>query len=356
MPWLKVGDKFAAHPLVLAVRRARRADGRSVNEVVGFLTRCATSSAGYMTDYRITIDVAELYGGARTQVLLTQAVEAGLLVAEGRGANRTWRIVEDEDLYHVRAKSDVEWERQRDSDRRNVDLIMPVLARDGDQCRYCRNVVHVKDTRSGRGRTFDHTEPGRPATVDTYVVACHRCNSKLAKRPRPVPELPLLAPPPLPYFSPRTTTKADVEYYFGHPIPSAPTAHLDHAAPRPNPDTARQRPGTDTATARPTVSGQDTAATSATLPVDADPPQAHPPPPEPHWTTVEQPWSSSGRRDGTGRDGSGRVGAGAPPACSGEISAHSPEDQPPSSEPRSNDDPTKARRRRGRRGKRGGGS
>lgn len=299
MPWLKASDKLATHPLILGVRRVIGADERTVNEVTGFLTRCATSSASYETDYCITLDVAELYGGSRTELLLRQAVKAGLARTEGRGRSRLWVLVEEEDLWHIRAKEDVAWEKQRDRDRRNVDVIMPVLARDGDQCRYCRNVVIQKDTRSGRGRTFDHLEPGKAARVETYVVCCITCNSKLKRRQRPVAELPLLAPPALPYFSPRTSTRVDVEEYFGHPIQSAtnPAEHPESTAKGQSPGSRPRKREHPESTAKSQSPGS--------RPLDevgADQDHGRPP------------WSGSGLRveAGSGRE-LGQEGAGAPP-------------------------------------------
>ena len=77
MPWLKTGDLAASHPLVLAVRRIRGTDERSTNEVYGFVTRCATQSAGHMTDYYVDYGTAEMFGLARTDILLKQARQTG---------------------------------------------------------------------------------------------------------------------------------------------------------------------------------------------------------------------------------------------------------------------------------------
>ncbi|MBD3781683.1 MAG: hypothetical protein IE926_01825 [Micrococcales bacterium] len=234
MPWLKSSDKSGLHPLVLAVRRAFRADERSVNEVYGFVSRCATLSAGFMTDYVVDIGTAELVGGDRTQVLLRQAGEAGLLVAEGRGRNRTWRIVEDDDLWHIRAREDVLWDRQRDQDRRNPELTARVLMRDGDQCRYCRVVlVSSKDTRSGRGATYDHLVPGAAATFDTYVRCCVRCNSRFKELPRHEKEKHLLPPPPLPYFAAKSQSRSKVEAFLGHRVHAANDPFTDAAPASP---------------------------------------------------------------------------------------------------------------------------
>ena len=119
MAWLKSSDRSAMHPLVLRIRRVRRADDRSVNEVYGFVARCSVMSAAYMTDYAVDLEVAEQCGLGRTPTLLAQAVEAGLMRTAGRGRARRWIIVEDEDLFHIRAREDIEWERQRDRDTRD---------------------------------------------------------------------------------------------------------------------------------------------------------------------------------------------------------------------------------------------
>ncbi|WP_435199540.1 hypothetical protein [Janibacter sp. GS2] len=362
MPWLKMSDRFATHPIWARLRGVRRADERTVNEVIGFVTRCATQASGHMTDYYVDLETAEMMGKARTDVLLRQAVTAGMLTAEGKGAARRWRIVEDEDLWQMRARDDVLWERQRDRDRKNPDLTMPVLARDGDVCRYCGVVVNWKDTRSGRGGTFDHRTPGEEATVDTYVVACRTDNSKRLNNPHADEDTPLRPPPALPYFSSASSTLARLEKFYGRPIPHVDTKQptSDTAAPpRPGtqPDTAprdpapsrtpRSRPGTQSDTAlspRPEMdageSTRDTAATAttsatggdtaakATTPVWGGDTAASAATPAPSWaerppdhcgttpgTAVVEGWSPGTGRDGDGsRSGSGRDGTGAAPA------------------------------------------
>jgi hypothetical protein len=323
MPWLKVSDKLAMHLRLLSIRRTPKADERSVNEVTGWITRCATYSAGYLTDYYLDLEVAEQFGLSRTDTLLAQAVAAGLLIPEGRGRNKRWKIVQDDEMFHIRMQVDVAADRQRDADRRNPDLKMPALARDGDQCRYCRVVTtSSKDTQSGRGQTFDHTEPGRPARIDTYVVACRSCNSRLKDRPRPVEGLPLLPPPPVPHFSPALTSRQDVERYLGRTVASASEAfHEAHLAATPPTPTrgaaaagapsrtgdaaaAGARPGTAedlaAAGATPAATGGAAAAGAPSDPWSGSPPDQNDRPP----------WSQGGSRDGPGRGGSGREGQG----------------------------------------------
>ena len=354
MPWLKVSDKFAMHPLLMGRLRATPgADDRTTNEVVGFVTRCAAESSGYLTDYYIEVGTAIAVGGeTRYKALLRQATDAGLLAKEGTGRTARYRIVEDDELFHIRSREDVMWDRQRDRDRRNPELTMPVLARDGDVCRYCSKVVIWKDTRSGRGGTFDHGNPGEPATVETYFVSCRTCNSKRQDNPSRDVDVPRTPTPTHPYFSPASKTKERLEKYFGRPFVSASRLpDEDNAHPRPGtqPDHApattsatpveQATPPRDTApSATPSDSGWDTAHPATPAPEWA----ASPPPDQgPTQTTVEPPWSRGGRpgRDGTGSAGAGRDGTGAPAPHGGAVG-----DQPSPA-------PTQ-RRRRSPRGKR----
>lgn len=332
MPWLKLSDRFATHPVWARLRTVRRADERTVNEVVGFVTRCATQASGHMTDYAVDLETAEMMGKARAETLLRQGVQAGLLTVEGKGPTRRWRIVEDEDLWQMRARDDVLWERQRDRDRKNPDLTMPVLKRDGDVCRYCGVVVNWKDTRSGRGGTFDHRQPGEAATVATYVVSCRSCNGKRLNDPHADDAVPLCPAPSLPYFSSASGTLARLEKHYGAPIP-----HIERERPELS-DTATttQRDpapgGTPRATTRPGPQ-PDTATPSATpqpaghrdpsrpeTPIDHADPETSPPatPPgledtagsaatrEPRWDTA------TGHAPGTGPDTAGTAATRAP--------------------------------------------
>lgn len=351
MPWLKVSDRFATHPIWARLRAVRGGDERTVNEVVGFVTRCATQASGHMTDYYVDLETAEMIGKGRTETLLRQAVHSGLLAVEGRGAARRWKIVEDEDLWQMRAREDVLWERQRQRDRRNPDLTMPVLRRDGDVCRYCGHVVNWKDTVSGRGGTFDHGNPGQPATLETYFVACKSCNSKRLDNPNADLDVPRLPAPAVPYFSPKSKSLEKLEAFFGQPIPhvkrprpDSDTAQRDPApsrTPRTTPRPATQadtahpsRPATQADTASSTARPDDDTAAAPTRDTarSATPEQgedtARSATPAPSWagrppdhsgttagTGVVEGWMTRSGRDGTGRagPGTGEDGTGAAP-------------------------------------------
>lgn len=179
MSWLKASDTAAMHPRVLAVAGQAGADPRCVNEVFGFVTRCAIYCAQYRGDYVIDAANYMTMGFGDHERLIGLAVGAGLMEWAEEGGQRVLRLLDDEeDFLHMLSKEESEWARQRDRDNRDVTLKGPVLLRDGDNCRYCGVRVTWRGRSSGSRRgTLDHRVPGKPGTVDTLVVACTKCNS-----------------------------------------------------------------------------------------------------------------------------------------------------------------------------------
>ena len=179
MSWLKASDTAAMHPRVLAVAGQAGADPRCVNEVFGFVARCAIYCAQYRGDYVIDAANYMTMGFGDHERLIGLAVGAGLMEWAEEGGQRVLRLLDDEeDFLHMLSKEETEWARQRDRDNREVTLKGPVLLRDGDNCRYCGVRVTWSGPRTGNRRgTLDHRVPGKPGTVDTLVVACTRCNS-----------------------------------------------------------------------------------------------------------------------------------------------------------------------------------
>lgn len=57
-----------------------------------------------------------------------------------------------------------------------------VVARDGDHCRYCGDLVLPTAMPTPIGLTFDLVDPAGPMTVENIVVACRRCNTRKAAR------------------------------------------------------------------------------------------------------------------------------------------------------------------------------
>ena len=261
MPWLRAGDNAATHPIVLRVWGfVRAATGRvperdvAVNEVFGFVMRCALQSAGHTTDYVIDEGTALMIAGGRTERLLGLAKKAGYLKPAKKAGQRVWLLIDEPDFIHMITKAERDWNAQQRADAANPQLIVPVRLRDGDACRYCGMVVNWRDRRGGRGGTYDHREPATAATTETLVVACKSCNSGRRDRADADERYPLRPAPPDPYYSQTTA-----EFLAGHGHAVTPTAD--------------QRPASqaDTATPRPPTQGDNAPATRPARPDDAQP-------------------------------------------------------------------------------------
>lgn len=177
MPWTKVGDSAATYPRLMQTAGLTGADERTVNEVAGWLWRCAFQSAAHMTDYVIDLGTAYMLGGSRTEELIRLCTRTGLLKERTVNGMRHFELVADPEFINIRLKQEVEWERQQNRDTKNHELRVPILLRDGDQCRYCGKVVAWRGRTTNRSGSLDHRAPGAAGTVETMVVACVGCNS-----------------------------------------------------------------------------------------------------------------------------------------------------------------------------------
>lgn len=184
MSWLKGSDKAATFPKALNVPHFSKGE-ISVNEMFGFIHRCAYESAAHRTDYVIEYGVAMMMGGPNYERLLEVAEQAGLMEQVETDGAPSWKIIEDPDFIHLITKAEQEWMNQQKRDSRDTKLTSAVRLRDGDSCRYCMKIVYFgadrKSARAGsytRAGTFDHSISGEAATIDTLVVACGECNSK----------------------------------------------------------------------------------------------------------------------------------------------------------------------------------
>ena len=218
MPWARLTDTAATHPIVLAVAEHPDADDRSVNEVFGFMLRLAAMSAQYLTDYVFWYSSAVQMAGSKSQAdhLLELAAFAGYGVqdVEPGSGRRFFRLVADPDFVHIKTAEEVAWERDRKANNGDLSIIVPVRWRDGDACRYCGKVVNWADRKGGKGGTYDHRLPGQSGTWHSEVVACRSCNSIRGNASKGLPPSegmaaadrirPLLSPPDRPYYSPRT--------------------------------------------------------------------------------------------------------------------------------------------------------
>ena len=162
----------------MEVLEGAAADDRTLNELSGWLTRCAATAAAHELDYVIPMGTArQLAGLSRAAVLIEAATEVGLVQAIEHDGRPALKLVEDPELWHMIPREERAWNNQRRNDTRRPELIVPVRARDGDACRWCGQTVDWQDRKGGRGGTYDHLQPGKAATVGTLVVCCKSCNS-----------------------------------------------------------------------------------------------------------------------------------------------------------------------------------
>ena len=204
MPWLKVSDTAAQHRIVWRALEIPGASMQSMWSLFGQVLALAVEAAAFKTNYVVERGSILKFTGTpeAAEKFIADATFCGYLtdqvpLEDGRIA---YRLVEDEDLFHMRLKEEIEWENRRRNDTRNGSLIVPIRARDGDACRWCGNVVYWGDQRGGRGATYDHLRPGVPAeTPEDMVVACRSCNS--SRKDNASWAVDLLPAPKTPYFS-----------------------------------------------------------------------------------------------------------------------------------------------------------
>ena len=204
MPWLKVSDTAAQHRIVWRALEIPGASMQSMWSLFGQVLALAVEAAAFKTDYVVERGSILKFTGTpdAAQKFIADATFCGYLTGEvplddGRIA---YRLVEDQDLFHMRLREEIDWENRRRNDTRKTSLIVPIRARDGDACRWCGHVVWWGDRKGGRGATYDHLNPGVPAeTPDDMVVACRSCNS--SRKDNAGWAVDLLPAPVKPYFS-----------------------------------------------------------------------------------------------------------------------------------------------------------
>jgi 5-methylcytosine-specific restriction endonuclease McrA len=281
MPWLKVSDTAAHHPVVTGPLMEVAPDAVDASDMVnlafGLVVRCATHSAGFLTDYLISDSTVALMGGANW----LQRAQLAERVGYWRRAEGGWLIIDDpENFLHIRLKEELSWERQRRRDTSDAALIVPVRLRDGDACRYCGLIVNWRDRKSGRGGTYDHRVPGKAATgPDDLRVACTSCNKSRSNAPDADVRRPLRPAPPQPYYGSETVAllaSSGIHVPLSTPTrpgnpPDTASAQRDLATGDDTAPTATRHPaGHRTADPRPGTQ-PDTARDSATVPNTATP-------------------------------------------------------------------------------------
>ena len=207
MPWLKVSDTAAQHRIVWRALEIPGASMQSMWSLFGQVLALAVEAAAFKTDYIIERGSVLKFTGTpdAADKFIADAMFCGYLtdqvpLDDGRIA---YKLVEDEDLFHMRLREEIDWENRRRNDTRKTSLIVPIRARDGDACRWCGHVVWWGDRKGGRGATYDHLNPGVPAeTPEDMVVACRSCNS--SRKDNAGWAVDLLPAPSAPYFSARS--------------------------------------------------------------------------------------------------------------------------------------------------------
>lgn len=211
MSWIRVGDTFNGAPefmkaFELAVERE---DARLVSELKGWTIALYTFSAQQWTDYQIGYGaLADLVGLTRAQQALQDLIQIGVLRDVSTDSERIYALVERDSFVHIIKSTDKKMAAKRKRDQNKGTLQVPVLLRDGDQCRYCGIEVNWADRKNDEGGTFDHRDPEEETTPDNYVVACRGCNQLRAELgDEAEAELPLLDAPEDPVWGKHTMDK-----------------------------------------------------------------------------------------------------------------------------------------------------
>lgn len=341
MPWTRSGDNAATYPALMQLQGTKGADDRLLNEVFGFVWRCSCQSAAHLTDYVVDAGTAHMLGGARTDELVRLCVKAGVFTPRTINGVRGWVLLQDPEFIHIQLAQEVHQARQQRNDTRNPTLRVPVVLRDGDNCRWCGIGVQWRGKRTNRTATLDHLRPGEPGTVETLVVACLGCNSGRKDNVETWDENHTLRPAP----TAPNWGKTSAQYLTEHGYPTEQNVRSDDVSAAPA--AGAQAAPTTRGVRRATPPGDRT--NGAGKPPDSRPEV------ESKSTSKSLPQVDRSRSAGSGRDGSalgssqvtptsvpGTSSSGAPPPAPVSWPADPPPARPPDDRPRS--------RRRGRRG------
>lgn len=236
MTWLKISDAANEAPEMMEIAKlaAIRQDRRLINELKGATFALYTWSAQNSTDYRIPEGVAiSRFGIEDAARIMADLLEVGIVT--GTNSDGDYLLVEREDFFHLIKTTDKRKRTKHRADLNRGSLMVPVLLRDGDRCRYCGEDVVWKDTKSERGGTIDHRAGWEAeATPDNVVVSCRSCNSIRQDNADADKVAPLLEPPEHPAYGEFTrdrlkkwkqlTAKTCAAMGIVNPIDSAPAA------------------------------------------------------------------------------------------------------------------------------------
>lgn len=201
MTWIRLGDTFNQAPEVLAGLELERAsqDPYFALIIKGAITSLYSWSAQYSTDYKVTRGaMLALFGYSIADEIIDYLTKIGVIVGVQDGQ---YVLLEREDFFHLIKTTDKAKKTKHRADLNRGSLMVPVLLRDGDHCRYCGEQVIWKDTKSERGGTIDHRDGWEAdATPDNVVVACRACNGARKDSPDADKLTPLLDAPERPAY------------------------------------------------------------------------------------------------------------------------------------------------------------
>ncbi|OFO13397.1 hypothetical protein HMPREF3088_05615 [Corynebacterium sp. HMSC22B11] len=213
MAWIRVSDTFNSAPEWMKARELAvdRRDGRLVAELRGHAMAMFAWSAQNFTDYVVPLGAAvEICGVDRVEQVLADLVTIGICEVADADGERRWRLVERASFVHLIKSDQKLLNAKRKRDQRKASLVVPVLLRDGSECRYCGEQVNWDDHRHEGGGTFDHRDVEAETTTENYVVACRGCNRLRADFDDPDEQLPLLDPPEQPIYDAQLCKKLAV--------------------------------------------------------------------------------------------------------------------------------------------------
>lgn len=174
MSWVKIDDRYAHHPKILAAGPLAMA-----LDIAGMCY-----AAAHETDGRIPTAALALLTPFLTPP--KQRAAAAKLVEVGRWETIPggWQI-HDFLAYNPSAAERherLDFNARRQALFRDKDLREAVRKRDQNHCRYCNREVRWKDRRGDLGGTYDHIDPRGPNSTENLVVACRSCNSSKGNR------------------------------------------------------------------------------------------------------------------------------------------------------------------------------
>ncbi|WP_018024347.1 HNH endonuclease [Corynebacterium ulceribovis] len=210
MAWQRTSDTINEHPVYSQLMEIalERNDPRLVGEIRGYVDMLYTWSALNFSDYVVPYGAAaKQIGPLRVDEAMALMEQIGVAERVHSATRKQWKLMRQEEFINLITRDERMMKAKRRRDQNRGGLIVPVLLRDGDHCRYCGTEVNWKDNKNDAGGTFDHREPEKETTPENFVVSCRACNRARADLPLPDAELPLMEVPEVPVYGDVTRQK-----------------------------------------------------------------------------------------------------------------------------------------------------